>query len=204
MDKKRHKPRCTFLITSLFGSQISPQSLSPPPVSFPLLLHLPLSAVSSSWPLLPALTWFIVDLLCFYFQDLWKCVERVSAYIEYVSAVQVFLFMPVCVYEEIKTACLKDCAGKERTWCYLQRDLDCELTVKKAAAAACVFSQCCFFVFSVVSVKRSSCCTFSDGTETLSLRIQLDYSGRTVKINQNISVFLVKERLCFQRFTVIA
>lgn len=33
----------------------------------------------------------------------------------------------------------------------------------------------------------------SDGTETLSLRIQLDYSGQTMKINQKYFSFLVKE-----------
>lgn len=130
-----------------------------------------------------------------------------STCIKYSTAVQEVLFMFVSVYEDIKT--VWSAGSKRRTWSYLLWDLVCSLTLccVKGKMAACVWGT------SLHSVKLSFLSGFgekvklfriSDSTETLSLRIQLDYSGQMMKINQNPSAFSSQGARCFQRFTIIA
>ncbi len=100
--------------------------------------------------------------------------RKESTHIKY-TGVQVFLFMSACVHKAL--------------WSSSQRDLVCSLTV-------CWRRDGCLWTGNVssrlflggFSEKVKLLCS-SDSAETLSLRIQLDYSGQAMKINQNISAF---------------
>lgn len=82
-----HSPHFCLTSSSLFSCHLVISALS-------FLLHFS-SSVSSSWPLFPALNWFIVEFVCCYFRNCKK-----STYIKCATAVWVFLFMSVCVYKE--------------------------------------------------------------------------------------------------------
>lgn len=60
------------------------------------------------------------------------------------------------------------------------------------------------FFFPCGFIEKVKLLCFSDSTETLSLKIQLDYSGQTMKRNQNISAFSERAPKSFRGFTIIA
>lgn len=94
---------------------------------------------------------------------------------------------------------------ERRTWC-LQRVLGCSLALRCLEEGCWRMSSVslrrCFLFLSSFSGKVKLLC-LSDSAETLSLRIQLDYSGQMMKINQNISA-LGERAPRSHRFTVIA
>lgn len=95
------------------------------------------------------------------------------------------------------SACLKKSSVREREEDVMLFALRvCSVTGRKAGGERpfTVLSS-----FLVVSVKRSSCYAFLTVPETLSLRIQLDYSGQIIRRNQNISAFSQREQCTIQK-----